>query len=274
MSKLTNKLGSWLREFWYFITSTYFLKNFGKLLGIALLLFLGLTFWMRCYTRHGDSTEVGKYVGMTYEDAIATIEDDNFRHVVLDSIFRVDAKPGLVLEQSPKPNSRVKDNRTIYLTITKRIPDEVALPSLVGNDDYNGYAKKLKFLDIRTKSKQVFNNKLEPNTILHFFFNGKKYNQKDVTKGLKVPRGATLEFVITSREGGKIKVPDVVCMSFDEAEFLITNSGLKLGKVIEDSTVSDRANAYVKSQFPMSSRVSVGTNVEVQLTQNKPPSCD
>ena len=91
---------------------------------------------------------------------------------------------------------------------------------------------------------------------------------------MKIPRGATLEFVITSREGGKIKVPDVVCMNFDEAEFLITNSGLKLGKVIEDSTVSDRGSAYVKSQFPMSSRVSVGTNVEVQLTQQKPASCN
>lgn len=273
--RIWDKIRSGAREFWYFLSSKIFLLNFGKLLGISALLFLFLTLWMRCYTRHGNSVEVGNYVGMTFDDAVDQIEDDDFRYTITDSIFIVDEKPGLVLEQNPPAKAMVKGNRTIYLTITKRVADEVSLPGLVGNYDYNQYARKLKMMGMKcTVKKQVFSNKLEPNSILHFFYGDKKITENDLKDGMKIPMGAKLEFVVTTRAGGRVEVPKLICLSFSEAEFLITSSGLKIGKVIEDSTVSDRANSYVKSQFPINSMVSMNTRVEVQLTQDKPASCN
>lgn len=273
--RIWDKIRAGAREFWYFLTSKFFLLNFAKLLGVAALLFLFLTVWMRCYTRHGDSMEVGSYADMPFEEAIKKIENDDFRYTVTDSIFIPGKQPGLVLEQNPKPKAQVKENRTIYLTITKRIPDMVPLPTLVGNDNYKRYSNTLKayFVECRIK-KEVFDNRLEPGTILHFFHGDEKITQNDLKKGKKIPMGAKLGFVVTTRSGGKVDVPKVICLRFSEAEFLITSSGLKIGKVTEDSTVSDRNTAYVKSQFPVNSMVSLNAGVEVQLTQEKPGSCN
>lgn len=273
--RIWNKLRYLVREIWYFLTSTYFLKNFAKLVGIGVLLFLFMTWWLSCYTRHGDSVKVGNYVGLKIDDVAKQLEKDDFRYIVTDSTFLLEKKPGVVLKQTPKPDALVKENRTIYLTITKLNPDEKKLPGLVGNYDYDVYKKRLDRLKIKSRIKrQVFSNKLEPGTIMHFYYGDEKITENDLKKGVKVPMGTTLEFVITTREGGRIQVPQVVCMTFKEAAFIISNSGLKIGKVIEDSTVTDRTNAFVKSQFPVKSSIGLNGSVELKLTQSKPGSCN
>lgn len=272
--RIWNKIRGWIREFWYFISSTYFLKNFGKILGLGVLLFLLLTWGLKCYTRHGDSVKVGNYIGKNIADVEQQLKKDDFRMIITDSTFLLDKKPGVILKQTPKPNALVKENRTIYLTITKQNPDEKALPGLVGNYDYDVYKKKLKRLGMRSKIKrQVFDNKSEPGTILYFFHDDKKITENDLKKGVKIPMGTMLEFVITTREGGRIQVPQVTCMTFKEAAFIINNSGLKVGKVIEDSTVTDRTNAFVRSQFPVKSSIGLNGSVELKLTQQKPDGC-
>jgi len=273
--RIWNKLRYFMREFWYFITSTYFLKNFAKIVGIGALLFLFLTWWLSCYTRHGDAVKVGNYVGQNIGQVEKDLKREGFRYVITDSTFLLEKKPGIVTKQTPKPNALVKENRTIYMTITKRNPDEKKLPSLVGNDDYDVYKKKLDRLKIKSKvRRQVFSNKLEPGTIMHFYHGDKKITSNTLKKGIKVPMGSMLEFVITTREGGRIQVPEVVCMTFKEAAFIISNSGLKVGKVIEDSTVTDRTNAFVRSQFPIKSSIGLNGSVELNLTQEKPGSCN
>lgn len=264
----------WLKEIWYFFSSTYFLKNFGKMVAIGLFLFFLLTWFLKCYTRHGDAVQVGNYIGKKVSDIAQQLKKDDFRMVITDSTFLLDKKPGIILKQTPKPNALVKENRTIYLTITKQNPDEKALPGLVGNYDYEVYKKKLKRLGMRSKiRRQIFSNKLEPGTIMHFFYGDKKITENDLKKGIKVPMGTMLEFVITTRSGGRIQVPEVTCMTFQEAAFIINNSGLKVGKVIEDSTVTDRTNAFVKSQFPVNSSIGLNSSVELKLTQEKPNGC-
>jgi len=264
-----------MRELWYFLTSIFFLKNFAKIVGIGVLLFLFLTWWLSCYTRHGDSVKVGNYVGESIVEVEKELKKGGFRYFITDSTFLVEKKPGIVIKQTPKPNALVKENRTIYMTITKRSPDEKKLPGLVGNYDYDVYKKKLARLKIKSKIKrQVFSNKLEPGTIMYFYHGDEKITENDLKKGVKIPMGSTLEFVITTREGGRIQVPAVVCMTFKEAVFIISNSGLKVGKVIEDSTVTDRTNAFVKSQFPVKSSIGLNGSVELKLTQAKPGSCD
>ena len=214
--RIWNKLRYFMREFWYFITSTYFLKNFAKIVGIGALLFLFLTWWLSCYTRHGDAVKVGNYVGQNIGQVEKDLKREGFRYVITDSTFLLEKKPGIVTKQTPKPNALVKENRTIYMTITKRNPDEKKLPSLVGNDDYDVYKKKLDRLKIKSKiRRQVFSNKLEPGTIMHFYHGDEKITANTLKKGVKVPMGSMLEFVITTREGGRIQVPKVVCMTFN-----------------------------------------------------------
>ncbi|MEZ4950593.1 MAG: PASTA domain-containing protein [Saprospiraceae bacterium] len=139
----------------------FFLKNHKADVLAPLHIFLGLNWWMSCYTNHGESYTVENYLEMDVNDAIKKIEKGGFRYVITDSIYNIDEKPGVVLDQNPKLGEQVKEGRRIYLTITKSNPDQVSLPTLVGNYDYDQYVKKLKLLNLRASIKeQVFNNKL------------------------------------------------------------------------------------------------------------------
>lgn len=256
----------------------FFLKNFGKMLLFLLGLFLALTWWMRCYTNHGEAYTVENYMDMKVQDAVKKIEKGGFRYVLTDSIFIIDTEPGIVLDQNPKLGEQVKEGRRIYLTISKSNPDEVSLPSLVGNYDYDQYVKKLKLLNIRASIKeQVFSNKLEPNSILYMYYGDRKITQSDINDGVKVPMGAVLEFVVTTRSGGKVDVPNLVCKTYSEAEFLITASGLKLGAVSGVPGADNLDDTYVTSQFPdfiPESRVPLGSSVDLTLSESKPAACE
>ena len=186
------------KEVWYFISSAFFLRNFAGMVA-TLLLFLALIFWwLKCYTNHGESLQVPHYTGLKLEEVIRKADDRNLRIQVMDSTWIEGMQPGLVLEQNPLPFARVKENRTIYLKITKQDPEDVILPSLVGSYDYDQYANRLSRKGLKaTVRERVFDNKLEPNTILHFFFGDEKITETMVNDGYKVPQGSVLEFVIT-----------------------------------------------------------------------------
>ncbi|MEL7021695.1 MAG: PASTA domain-containing protein, partial [Bacteroidota bacterium] len=117
-----DKLKRFFKELGLFLSSVFFIKNFAAMMG-TIALFLVLTFWwMRCYTKHGESLQVHDYTEMELEEAIAKAASRGFEIVVSDSVFIMDRMPNIVLSQNPKPLSRAKEDRSIYLTITKRIP--------------------------------------------------------------------------------------------------------------------------------------------------------
>jgi len=49
---------------------------------------------------------------------------------VIDSVFDQDKPKGSVLTQDPYPGSKVKQNRTIYLTITSMVAEKTPMPEL------------------------------------------------------------------------------------------------------------------------------------------------
>jgi UDP-N-acetylmuramate--alanine ligase len=274
-NKAKTKTVSGLREIWYFLSSAFFLKNFAGMIA-TFIFFIALVFWwLKCYTNHGESLQVADYTNLKLEDVIRKAEDRNLRIQVMDSTWIEGLEPGIVLEQDPEPFARVKENRTIYLKITKLLPEEVLLPGLVGSYDYDQYVRRLSGKGIKaTVRERIFDNKLEPNTILHFYYGDEKVTESMVNDGYKVPEGSVLEFVITERGFTTVPVPGVVCQTFSGAEFLISSSQLSLGQIIEDPSVIDRTSAYVYRQDPAAtSRVGLGQAVTLYLTQEIPDGC-
>jgi len=280
MKEILNKVLSTLKnigkEIYFFISSQIFLKNFG---GIAVLVSLLLFFtfwWMRCYTKHGESLQVHDYTAMSLEDAIEKANSRSFKIVVNDSTYRRGMEPNTVLTQSPKPFSRVKENRKIYLTITKTEADLVTLPDLRGNYDYNNYKRKLGRLEVDAKVKErQFSSREEPNTILEVYYDGEEITDQ-ISEGFKVKKGSTLEFIVSQRGGGTVQIPDLICMKFTEAEFNVKNYDLSIGSIIQDATITDQNSAYVWKQTPKYSQFSklkVGSQIDIYITQNIPENC-
>ena len=281
MKERLDKIKVWSKkagkELYYFVSSGIFLRNFGGI--VATIAFaLMLTFWwIKCYTKHGESLHIHDYVGMDLNDAIEKAGESSFEIVINDSTFIPGQKANIILGQNPKPQSQVKKNRKIYVLVTKKEGELVELPGLRGgNDDYNNYSKKCKRKYIETQViKEVFSNKLEPNTILEVY-----YKDKDITSllndGYDILKGDTIQCVVTKRGGGSVPVPELVCKKYDAATFLIGNFNLNIGSVISDNTVTDENSAYVWRQVPRYSatgKMRVGEQIDIYLTQYKPRSC-
>ena len=277
MSDFKEKAKNIGREIFLFLSSGIFLKNLAGMIAVIIGVLALSFFWMSSYTHHGESLQVPSYLDLNIEEAIKQANQQNLKIVVNDSIWSADKPAGTILEQSPKPLSKVKEQRTIYLTITKFQAEEKLLPTLAGNDNYNYYARRLKQLKINLKvrSKQ-FSNKLEENTILFLYINDEKVTARDLKDGVKVPQGAMVEAVVTTRGGGRVNVPDLVCKKYSEAEFIVGGSELSVS-VIKDGTVTSLENAYVWKQNPAYSRgktLGVGATVDVYVTKRPPAECN
>jgi len=281
MKEKFKKVQQWLKkvgqEIYYFVSSGIFLRNFGGVVA-TISLVLTLTFWwINCYTKHGESLHIHDYVGMDLDDAIEKAGASSFEIIINDSTFMPGQKPNMILTQNPRPQSQVKKNRKIYVSVTKKIGEMVSLPLLKGgNDDFNNFRKKCERKYIKVKMREeVFSNKLEPSTILKVF-----YNDKDITKeindGFEVQKGSEVECVITKRGGGSVPIPELVCKRFEEASFLVGNFNLNIGSVIADKTVTNESTAYVWRQIPRysaSGKMRVGEQIDIYLTQYKPKNC-
>ena len=262
-----------VNEIWLFLSSAIFLRNFVVWLGMMIALFFLTNLALRVYTNHNESLQVQNYIGMSVEEATRQARNRSFRIVILDSIQVLDKEPGIVLEQDPKPFSRVKQKRRIYITVTKYTPDMVVLPQLVGNYDYNQYARKLQQLGIRTTIRdRQFDSKLEENTILHFYYKDRQISDADLRGKVEVPKGSTLEFVVTERTTGFVEIPDLVCRKYSAAVFLISAMSLNLGTVVGE--VSD--DAYVWKQEPAytpGQNIRVGEQINIYLSPDRPEGC-
>ena len=234
----------------YFLSRAFWLTVLGIVL-VAIVLFFAVNMGLSWYTNHGQRLEVSDYTGMSIQSATRQIEEADFRVELIDSVFLVDEPPGIVLKQDPQPGAFVKENRRIYLTVTKLIPDEVTLPALTGTYDFDRYRRKLNMLDLEGRVvERQFSSQYQPNTILKVFYEGKEISETRLKEGFRVPKGSTLEFLVTSRDGGMANVPDLQCLTVDQARLIFANRRLRVGRIRADAGVRDPELAFIYQQDP------------------------
>jgi D-alanine-D-alanine ligase len=267
--------GKWWRQILDFLQTGFFLKNFAAMLGVLLLSFLLLNVFLRLYTNHGNSVQVENYEGMSIDNATKKARSRGFKVSVNESPFDYTTLQGEVVDQEPAALSRIKKNRTIYLTIVGN-PKEVTIPSFEdAADDYSQYRPKLRALQVKAAIKEtIFDAKLADSTILHFYYEGRKYTPSDVKRGVKVLQGKTLEFVITKKQDDYVATPALQCKRFSEVQFLLPGLDLQVGDVVGD--VANRADAFVYRQEPEyrpGGKILRGSTITIYLQEELPAGC-
>ncbi len=243
------------------------------------VVFGAVLLWLKAYTNHGQKLELKNYIGINYKKAAKDAAKQSFELIVKDSIHKVGQPGGLIIAQNPKGGSTVKENRKIYVDITKYRPDEIALESLSDMYGRNFESKKneLSYLDINSKIKGYEQDSGEPDHILQVWYEGKMIaGRNGRKKGIKIKKGGTLEFVLSKQDGGQVNLPDLVCKQYGELAFLLGVYKLKLGAVEHQGAITNRESAYVISQFPPFSEgktVNMGDMLEVTIQQQQPESC-
>lgn len=108
-----------------------YVKNIGLMVLIVTGLLITVLFGLNIYTKHGDYVVVPSLKGMQVGDAAQKLNDLDLKYEIVDSVFRKGGVPGTILEQVPRDSSKVKEGRTIYLTVQARGEEMAAVPDVV-----------------------------------------------------------------------------------------------------------------------------------------------
>lgn len=155
-----------------------------------LLVFLTL-FLLNIYTRHGQNVIVPNLHGLQVEEAKTILKSKGLHAEVVDSIYKRDAIPGAIIDQTPKPNNKVKEGRAIYVTIYARNPQKIAIPELVDYSSRQAIAllNSLGFTDLAIEEVPSQYNGL----VMAI-----EYRGKTLTPNEEIPAGSQLKLVVGS----------------------------------------------------------------------------
>ena len=262
------------------MTTKTFIKNLIFIGLFFLAIFLLLILWLRIYTNHGQKLELPSFIEMSVTDASELANDKSFEIIVNDSVHLIGKPGGLIIDQNPKPNSKVKENRKVYVTTTKYIADRIkvkGLPILYGRE-FERKSKELSYMDLKSVVRDYIYDPGEPNHILEVYYNGQLIvNAEERKEEVEIEKGGTLEFILSKGYGGEMSVPNVVCMDYESASFLIENLKLKIGEVVHDGEISDLTSAYIIQQEPefiADQTIQIGDEIKLTISMTKPENCN
>lgn len=227
-----------------FITGKSFWFNLFVATVLAVLLFFSLLQLLGNITNHGEYLKVPSVLGKNTPDAIKELEAKGFDVVIQDSIYTDTAKKGIVLKQLPDPNSTVKINRTILLTVNRVTLPLLDMPALEG--------KSLSFaLDILKRSHLLLGDTIFRPDFMRGSVVAQQYRGDKITPGSKIPWGSAIDLVIGSGlKDSLMLVPDLLGKTFSEATMILQQSGITLGAVIADPGITDTSSAFIWKQVP------------------------
>ena len=229
-----------------FITNRPFWVNIIAAIALCLLLlflFLKMLGWI---TNHGKYLTVPSVLGKKTEEAIKELEKEGFDVQIQDSVFTDTASRGIVLKQLPDPNSTVKINRTVFLTVNRVIPPMVEMPKLEGQSLQ--YALNLLERYHLKLGDTTYRTDFALNSVLEQLYNGQRIPEKT-----KVQWGSRISLVISGGLGDKeILVPSLVGLTYGEAKAILDEHGISIGAIVpfENANITDTINSYVVKQSP------------------------
>lgn len=247
---------------------------------LLIIVFGAVLLWLKMYTNHGQKLELKDYTGIHYKKAAKDASKRSFELIVKDSLHKVGQPGGLIISQNPSGGALVKENRKIYVDITKYNADEIALESLptMYGREFTSVTTTLDRIGIKTKEIGKEYDSGTPNHILQVRYEGKIIAGKNGRKkGIKIKKGGTLEFIVSKREGGQVNIPDLVCTEYGGLGFVLDVYNLEIGALEKKGAITNMATATIISQSPTYAEgkmISMGDKIEIVVQQEKPESCE
>jgi beta-lactam-binding protein with PASTA domain len=242
-----------------------------KRLGINLLIMAGITLvllfvffviYLPNYTNHGESVTVPELEGMHHNELEQFLQARDLRYEVnLDSGFVSEARPLSVLKQNPKPGTKVKQNRKIYVTLNAENAPLIKMPGLVNTQLKNAQEILANYGLVR--GDIVYVPDIGLNVVLE-----QKYRGRDIKEGFEIPKGSQIDLVVGDGYGNQsLAIPNLVGMDDADAEFLILGSGLRLGNVNYVKTDTVPKGTVIKQLPPEGINAKTGEQVDIWVSE-------
>lgn len=183
-----------IKEFFSFRQNKYFWVNLIAMAVVVIGLVFGVLKGLDIYTRHGEAVVVPDVKGMTVGEAEKMFRNHGLNCIVSDSSYVKTLPAGCILEYNPSAGQKVKEGRTIYLTInTLNIPLQV-VPDVADNSSLR--QAEARILASGFKLAEIQHVAGEKDWVY-----GVKYKGRQLSIGEKVPTGSVLTLMVGSGNG-------------------------------------------------------------------------
>lgn len=167
------------------------IKNLLIIIGAGILLIVVALLFLNVYTRHGQNVVVPQLDGLQVDEARKILRSKGLNIQIVDSIYQREAVPGAIIDQTPKPNNKVKEGRAIYITIYAQSPQQISIPGLVDFSERQAVALLNSMGFTQLAIEQV------PSEYAGLVM-AVQYRGKTLTAEEKVPAGSPLKLVVGS----------------------------------------------------------------------------
>ncbi len=201
---------------------------------------------------------------MTIKQVTKEAKNKNLRFNVIDSVFNAPGKKGTVFSQNPPANFKVKEGRTILLTVKTFNPQRIPMP------DFTGVSLIQAKADIETYGLKIGKLKYIPdiatNNVLEQMYRG-----KPISPGTLIEKNSIIDLVLGLGKSNKITiVPDLNGLTFNDATQNTADHSLNIGILIYDHTIEssqDTTNAIIWKQSPgKNTQITIGSPIDIWLT--------
>ena len=192
-----------IKDFFSFRQNKFFWINLIAMVGVVVLALFGVLKGLDIYTRHGEAVVVPDVKGMKVAEAGKLFLNHKLNYIVSDSTYVKEQPAGCILDHHPASGQRVKEGRTIYLTInTQNIPLQ-DIPDIADNSSMRQAQARLLATGFKLTEHEYIPGEKD-------WVYGVKYKGHTLTKGEKVPMGATLTLIVgdggeTPQEGDSLQ---------------------------------------------------------------------
>lgn len=167
------------------------LKNILVMIITGIVLVILALILMHFYTRHGQNVVVPRLEGLQIEEANTILKAKGLHAEIVDSVYNREAVPGAILDQAPKSGNRVKEGRSIYVTVFSKTPQQIAVPGLVDYSTRQAIAllNSLGFMQLSIEEMPSKYSGL----VLSIEYHGKALLPDE-----KIPAGSPLKLIVSS----------------------------------------------------------------------------
>jgi len=176
---------------------------------------------MPAYTRQNQNRIMIDLKNRSLDDVIKILKSESYRYEVSDTLYTNKFKLGTIVDQYPKPNTRVKSGRTVRLKIAQ--PEKsVAIPNLIGQSRRSAELELNQMGLIIDTVYTEYNPEYPNGTIAWQYPKAGDRRKKGMGIQITVSKGMPPNF---------FQVPNLIGLSINQAKDLIFKSRLKVGKI-------------------------------------------
>jgi len=178
-----------IKEFFSFNANRFFWVNIIAMVVVAVLIVFGALKGLDIYTRHGQAVVVPDVKGMSVSEAEKMFRDQGLTYVVSDSNYVKNKPSGIILDLNPSVGQKVKEGRTIYLTINTLSTPLCVVPDVADNSSVRQAQAKLMAAGFKLTENRMVSGEKD-------WVYGVIYQGHQLQIGDKAPIGATLTLMV------------------------------------------------------------------------------